>query len=124
MFKQNQNCKSPVFRFLRFQIASCWLKPSRTSIRQSHKKLLKELLEKYDLVDYNSNVLSPQEDLLVEPRVTRAKAKAIDTELLVEENEEEDSLYPDYYDDKPYFENPNPKVVAFNDNVQTRYINS
>ena len=83
----------------------------------------KELLEKYDLVDYNSNVLSPQEDLLVEPRVTRAKAKAIDKELLVEENEEEDSLYPDYYDDKP-FENLNPKVVAFDDNVQTRYINS
>ena len=60
------------------------------------------------------------EDLLVEPRVTRARAKAIDKELVEEENEEED---PDYYDDKP-FENPNPKVVAFDDNIQTRYINS
>ena len=82
------------------------------------KKLPTELLEKFDLVDYNKNVLTPQEDLLVEPRMTRSRAKTIESEL---ESEEEDN--PFYYDD---FESPNPskKSVAFDDNVQTRYINS
>ena len=44
------------------------------------KELPKELLDKYDLVNYNSSILFPQEGLLVEPRVTRAKAKAIERE--------------------------------------------
>ena len=84
------------------------------------KKLPKELLEKFDLVDYDKSVLTPQEDLLIEPRMTRSKAKSLESELELDSEEEENQSYYEK------FESPNPikKSVAFNDNVQTRYINS
>ena len=51
--------------------------------------------------------------------MTRSKAKSIESELELDSEEEENQSYYEK------FESPNPKKsVAFNDNVQTRYINS
>ena len=93
------------------------------------KKFPKDLVENFDLVSYNETVLSSQEHLVVEPRITRSRAKKLEEKLDDNEGENDDDLDNEYIEetDPSIFENidtPNsiPKSVRFNPKVSTRYI--
>ena len=93
------------------------------------KKLPKEIVEKFDLVNYSNDTLRSQENLLVEPRVTRGQAKQMAKDLIEDESSsdtEDFDFPPDETPSSVFDEVGSPisakKSVHFDPKVETRYI--
>ena len=82
-------------------------------------KIPTDIIKNFDLANYEKEVLRSQESLVVEPRMTRAKKKALEEESQNESDDED--FFED--DDTVMYDGPSfSKKVTFDDKVRTQFI--